>query len=97
MIFAHNKVLNVIKADFHRLQLSFLYIFYHRNVLCLSEIATSKAGQYYQCWLARYAMFKVRKRAKTRNRCNPAPHLTKDTIGKVTTTSQLDTTNESKI
>ena len=38
---------------------------------------------------------KVRKRAKIRNRYNQAPHLTQDTIGKVTT-SQLDTTNESQ-
>ena len=36
---------------------------------------------------------KVRKRAKIRNRYNQVPHLTKDTIGKVTT-SQLDITNE---
>ena len=38
---------------------------------------------------------KVRKRAKIRNRYNQAPHLTKDTIGKVAT-SQLDITNESQ-
>ena len=38
---------------------------------------------------------KVRKRAKIRNRYNQAPHLTKDTNGKVTT-SQLDITNESQ-
>ena len=39
--------------------------------------------------------FEVRKRAKIRNRYNQAPHLTKDTNGKVTT-SQLDITNESQ-
>ena len=39
--------------------------------------------------------FKVRKRAKTRNRYNQAPHLTQDTNGKVTT-SKLDITNESQ-
>ena len=39
--------------------------------------------------------FKVRKRAKIRNQYNQAPHLTKDTNGKVTT-SQLDITNESQ-
>ena len=38
---------------------------------------------------------KVRKRAKTRNRYNKAPHMTQDTNGKVTT-SQLDITNESQ-
>ena len=38
---------------------------------------------------------KVRKRAKIRNRCNQAPHLTQDTNGKVTN-SQLDITNESQ-
>ena len=37
--------------------------------------------------------FKVRKRAKIRNRYNQIPHLTQDTIGKVTN-SQLDITNE---
>ena len=31
------------------------------------------------------SMEKVRKRAKIRNRYNQAPHLTKDTNGKVTT------------
>ena len=40
-------------------------------------------------------MFKVRKRAKIRNRYNQAQHLTQDTNGKVTT-SQLDITNESQ-
>ena len=39
--------------------------------------------------------FKVRKRAKIRNRYNQAPHLTQDTNGKMTT-SQLDITNESQ-
>ena len=39
--------------------------------------------------------FKVRKRAKIRNRYNQAPHLTNDTNGKETT-SQLDITNESQ-
>ena len=39
--------------------------------------------------------FKVRRRAKIRNRYNQAPHLTQDTNGKVTT-SQLDITNESQ-
>ena len=43
---------------------SVFFIFYHRNVLCLSKIAISKARQYNECWLARCAMFKVRKRAK---------------------------------
>ena len=38
---------------------------------------------------------KVGKRAKIRNRKNQAPHLTKDTHGKVAT-SQLDITNESQ-
>ena len=38
---------------------------------------------------------KVRKRAKIMNQYNQAPHLTKDTTGKVTT-SQLDITNESQ-
>ena len=38
---------------------------------------------------------KVRKMAKIRNRYNQAPHLTKNTNGKVTT-SQLDITNESQ-
>ena len=38
---------------------------------------------------------KIRKRAKIRNRYNQAPHMTQDTIGKVTT-SQLDITNESQ-
>ena len=38
---------------------------------------------------------KVRRRAKIRNRYNPAPHLTQDTNGKVKT-SQLDITNESQ-
>ena len=37
----------------------------------------------------------VRKRAKIRNRYNQAPHLTRDTNGKVTT-SQLDITNENQ-
>ena len=40
-------------------------------------------------------LFKVRRRAKIRNRYNQAPHLTQDTNGKVTT-SQLDITNESQ-
>ena len=39
--------------------------------------------------------FKVRKRAKIRNRNNQVPHLTQDTNGKVTN-SQLDITNESQ-
>ena len=39
--------------------------------------------------------YRVRKRAKIRNRYNRAPHLTQDTNGKVTT-SQLDITNESQ-
>ena len=38
--------------------------------------------------------YKVRKRAKIRNRYNQASHLTQDTNGKVTT-SQLDIKNES--
>ena len=38
---------------------------------------------------------KGRKSAKTRNRYNQAPHLTKDTNLKVTT-SQLDIANESQ-
>ena len=38
---------------------------------------------------------KVKKRAKIRNRCNQAPHLTQDTNGKMTT-SQLDITNKSQ-
>ena len=38
---------------------------------------------------------KVSKCAKIRNRYNKAPHLTKDTNGKVTN-SQLDITNESQ-
>ena len=40
-------------------------------------------------------LFKVRKRAKIRNRYNQAPNLTQDTNGKVTT-SQLDITNKSQ-
>ena len=40
-------------------------------------------------------IFKVRKRAKIRNRYNPVPRLTQDTNGKVTD-SQLDITNESQ-
>ena len=39
--------------------------------------------------------FKVRKRAKIRNRYNQAPHLTQD-INKKVTTSHLDITNESQ-
>ena len=39
--------------------------------------------------------FKVRKRAKIRNRYSHAPHLTQDTNG-IMTTSQLDITNESQ-
>ena len=39
--------------------------------------------------------FKVRKRAKIRNRYNKASQLIQDTNGKVTT-SQLDITNESQ-
>ena len=42
-----------------------------------------------------WSHIKVRKRAKIRNQYNQAPHLTRDTNGKVTT-SQIDTTNESK-
>ena len=38
---------------------------------------------------------KVKKRAKTRNQYNQAPHLTQNTNGKATT-SQPDTTNESQ-
>ena len=38
---------------------------------------------------------KVSKGAKIRNRYNQVPHLTQNTIGKVTN-SHLDTTNESK-
>ena len=41
------------------------------------------------------SLFKVRKRAKIKNRYNQAPHLTQDINGKVTT-SQLDITNESQ-
>ena len=40
-------------------------------------------------------ILKVRKMAKIRNQYNPAPHLTKDTNGKVTT-SPIDITNESQ-
>ena len=39
--------------------------------------------------------FKVRKRAKIRNRYNQVPNLTQDTNGKVTTL-QLDITNQSQ-
>ena len=39
--------------------------------------------------------FKVSKGQKIRNRYNQVPHLAQDTNGKVTS-SQLDTTNESK-
>ena len=38
---------------------------------------------------------KISKDAKIRNRYNQVPHLTQDTIGKMTN-SQLDTTNESQ-
>ena len=38
--------------------------------------------------------YKVRMKAKIRNRYNQVPHLTQDTNGKVTN-SQLDITNES--
>ena len=57
------------------------------------------------CWIpvtwvdpdnyASVAPDKVRKRAKIRNRYNHAPHPTKDTNGKVTT-SKLDITNKSR-
>ena len=40
-------------------------------------------------------MYKVRKRAKIRNRYNQVPHLPQDTNGKMTN-SQLDITNESQ-
>ena len=40
-------------------------------------------------------LFKVRKRTRIRNRYNPAPDLTQEYNGKVTT-SQLDITNESQ-
>ena len=42
-----------------------------------------------------YVFIKVSKGAKSRNRCNQVPHLTKKTNGKVTN-SQLDTTNKSE-
>ena len=42
-----------------------------------------------------YCIINERKRAKIRNRYNQAPHLTKDTNGKVTA-SQIDTINESQ-
>ena len=42
-----------------------------------------------------FSSYKVRKKAKIRNRYNQAPHLTQDTNGKVTT-SKLDITNEAK-
>ena len=41
------------------------------------------------------SLYKVRKRAKIRNRYNQAPHLTQNTNGKVTK-SQLGITNESQ-
>ena len=45
--------------------------------------------------LVKILVFKVRKRAKIRNRYNQVSHLTQDTNVKVTT-SQLDVTNESQ-
>ena len=42
-----------------------------------------------------FAIDKVSKGAKIRNRYNQVPHLTQDTNGKMTN-SQLDTTNESQ-
>ena len=42
-----------------------------------------------------FSKYKVRKRAKIRNRYNQAPHLTHDNNGKVTT-SQLDMTKGSQ-
>ena len=47
------------------------------------------------CILSYNWAMEVRKRAQIRNRYNQAPHLTKDTNGKVKT-SQLDITNESQ-
>ena len=48
-----------------------------------------------KCKFSLSQAMKVRKRAKIGNRYNQAPHLTQDTIGKVTTL-QLDITNESQ-
>ena len=46
-------------------------------------------------WRSGPEVIKVSKGTKIRNRYNQVPHLTQDTIGKVTN-SQLDTTNESQ-
>ena len=53
------------------------------------------SGQLSSAHLSAYTVWEVRKRAKIRNRINPAQHLTQDTNGKVTM-SQLDITNESQ-
>ena len=54
-------------------------------------LETGKCGTFFE----KASQFKVRKRAKIRNRYNQAPHLTQDTNGKVTN-SQVDTKNESQ-
>ena len=72
-----------------RVTLKRIYFCCHRNVLCVSTIASSTTGHY-----SKHG-FKVCKGANIRNRYNQVPHLTQDTNGKVTN-SQLDTTNESQ-
>ena len=48
---------------------------------------------YQKTMFDRYCCMEVRKRANIRNRYNQVPHLTQDTIRKVTNT-KLDITNE---
>ena len=50
---------------------------------------------WYELFNLRPEHIKISKGAKIKNRYNQVPHLTQDTIVKVTN-SQLDTTNESK-
>ena len=55
-------------------------------------IAEMTQGQNYLCTVIIYlVLIEVSKGAEIRNRYNKVPHLTQDTIGKVTN-SQLDTT-----
>ena len=63
------------------------YHFYKFNLILFRAYSKNRLNE--------TILIKVRKRTKIRNRYNPAPDLTQDTNGKVTT-SRLDITSESQ-
>ena len=75
-----------------RIQFTIFFLLFY--ILCLFAISLPIIFITPVCFL-NDLNFKVRKRAKIRNRYNQVPHLTQGTNGKVANT-QLDITNESQ-